>query len=396
MQDAARIAAVIDALEQIFKFDKPADNTLNLYFRTHRYIGSKDRRFVAETVWTVLRRYGRYSSLCKKLTARIAVSLYLQETGLHPDKYFTGEQYAPAPLTDDECVVFDEKSPLLECPDWLKDKLEPADISAMTQPAATDLRVNTLKTTREKMLKELADFSPEPTPYSPIGIRLQGRPQIMSLPVFLDGRVELQDEGSQIAALLTQAKAGDLILDWCAGAGGKTLAMAAMTKNEGVVYAADLNTKRLRDLPDRARRSGARNIVVLTDYKNLKQGYDLVLVDAPCTGTGTWRRSPDARWRIGKKQSAELVKTQRDILEKAAKHVKAGGRLFYITCSLDDAENDDQITAFLKKRKDFKLENLAPVFKEITGKTIITPVVHLTPSTFGTDGFFAASMIRTA
>lgn len=396
MQDAARIAAVIDALESIFKFDQPADNTLNLYFRTHRYIGSKDRRFVAETVWAVLRRFGRYSSLCKKLTARIAVALYLQEIGLSPDDYFTGGQYAPEPLTDDESVVFEEQSPLLECPDWLKNRLEPADISAMTRPAATDLRVNTLKTTREKMLKELEDLAPEPTPYSPTGIRLQGRPQITAFPAFTDGRIELQDEGSQIAALLTQAKAGDLILDWCAGAGGKTLAMAAMTQNKGVVYAVDLNTKRLRDLPDRAQRSGAQNIVVLTDYKNLKSGYDLVLIDAPCTGTGTWRRSPDARWRIGKKQSEELVKTQRDILEKAAKHVKAGGRLFYITCSLDDAENDEQITAFLKKHKDFKLENLAPVFKEITGKTIITPVVHLTPSAFGTDGFFAASMIRTA
>lgn len=150
MQDAARIAAVIDALESIFKFDQPADNTLNLYFRTHRYIGSKDRRFVAETVWAVLRRFGRYSSLCKKLTARIAVALYLQEIGLSPDDYFTGGQYAPEPLTDDESVVFEEQSPLLECPDWLKNRLEPADISAMTRPAATDLRVNTLKTTREK------------------------------------------------------------------------------------------------------------------------------------------------------------------------------------------------------------------------------------------------------
>lgn len=394
MQDAARIAAVIDALEQIFKFEQPADNTLNLYFRTHHYIGSKDRRFVAETVWAVVRRYGRYSALCKKLTARIAAALYLQEIGLSPDDYFTGEQYAPEPLKAAERIEYKELSPMLECPEWLKNKLDIADISAMTELAATDLRVNTLKTTRDKVLKELEDFSPEPTPFSPIGIRLQGRPQITSLPAFIDGRVELQDEGSQIAALLTQAKAGDVILDWCAGAGGKTLAMAAMTQNKGVVYAVDLNTKRLRDLPDRARRSGAQNIVVLTDYKNLKSGYDLVLVDAPCTGTGTWRRSPDARWRVGKKQSAELVKTQRDILEKAAKSVKAGGRLFYITCSLDEAENDDQITAFLKKHKDFKLENLAPVFKEITGKTILTPVVHLSPSTFGTDGFFAASMIK--
>ncbi len=213
------------------------------------------------------------------------------------------------------------------------------------------------------------------------------------MPVFRDGLIEIQDEGSQIVSLLTQAAAGQTVIDWCAGAGGKTLAMSAMMRAKGTIYAVDNDPKRMRDLPDRACRAAANNVIVLNDYNNLKM-YDLVLVDAPCTGSGTWRRSADARWRITPQQSAGIIKTQREILDKACRFVKKGGKLFYITCSLDPAENEDQVRAFLQNHNDFKLEDLSPVLENLTGQKRTDKTVRLNPSVFQTDGFFAASFIK--
>lgn len=400
MKDEARFQTVIELADELFSFDRPADNTINLYFRNHRYIGSRDRRAIADLIWQVLRRYGRLSSLTNKLTGRAAVAALLRYRDKNLLSLFNGEKYAPVPLSESEKAWLDslpvEMPPAsLECPDWLKGRLDEADIKAMAAPATTDLRVNTLKTDRASVLKQLeADgIKAEKTPYSPWGIRLTERVNITVHPLFLDGLIEVQDEGSQLVSLLSQAKAGETVIDWCAGAGGKTLALSAMMSAKGTLYATDAFPKRLKDLPERANRAGAANVILLSDYKDLKS-YDLALIDAPCTGTGTWRRSPDARWRTTPEQSAFIVKTQAEILDKAALHVKKGGRLFYITCSLDKAENEEQADAFLKRHPDFEAQDLNPLFNSLTGLSTKTKTIRIRPSELKTDGFFAASFIK--
>lgn len=398
MKDEARLQTVIELADLLFAFEQPADNTLNAYFRTHRYIGGRDRRAIAEQVWQVLRHYGRLSSLAdEKLTGRAAVAALLYYRDKNLLSLFNGEKYAPAPLSEKEKAWLEslpaEMPPAnLECPDGLKDRIDTADIEAMTFPASTDLRVNILKADRDAVLKQLeADgIKAEKTPYSPWGIRLAERVNITAHPLFQNGLIEVQDEGSQLVSFLSQAHEGQTVIDWCAGAGGKTLALSAMMNAKGTLYAADAFAKRLRDLPERACRAGAANVILLNDYKDLKS-YDLVLVDAPCTGTGTWRRSPDARWRITPEQSAAIVKTQAEILDNAAFHIKKGGRLFYITCSLDRAENEEQAAAFLKRHIDIEIEDLSPLFNKLTGQTVKTETIRLRPSELKTDGFFAAS-----
>ncbi len=401
MKEAARIQTAIELTDEIFAFRQPADNTINVYFRTRRYIGSTDRRVVSDLVWQTLRHYGRLSSLsAEKLTGRAAVMMMLFFQKRDLDSLFNGKKYAPAPLSEAEKSFLDLlpdqlPSSVLECPEWLRNKIDAADIVAMTGEAPLDLRVNTLKSDRKHVLAllEQAGIQARETPYSSSGIRIHERLNVTSLPVFRDGLIEIQDEGSQIVSLLTQAAAGQTVIDWCAGAGGKTLAMSAMMRAKGTIYAVDNDPKRMRDLPDRACRAAANNVIVLNDYNNLKM-YDLVLVDAPCTGSGTWRRSADARWRITPQQSAGIIKTQREILDKSCRFVKKGGKLFYITCSLDPAENEDQVRAFLQNHNDFKLEDLSPVLENLTGQKRTDKTVRLNPSVFRTDGFFAASFIK--
>lgn len=401
MKEAARIQTAIEILDLLFEFRQPADNAINAYFRTHRYIGGTDRRVISDLVWQTLRHYGRLSSLsAEKLTGRAAVMMMLFFQKRDPASFFNGEKYAPAPLSEAEKSFLKQlpgvlPPPVLECPEWLRNKIDTADIVAMTGEAPLDLRVNTLKSDRKHVLAllEQAGIQAQETPYSSSGIRIRERLNVTSLPVFRDGLIEIQDEGSQIVSLLTRAEAGQTVIDWCAGAGGKTLAMSAMMRAKGTIYAVDNDPKRMRDLPDRACRAAANNVIVLNDYNNLKM-YDLVLVDAPCTGSGTWRRSADARWRITPQQSAGIIKTQREILDKACRFVKKGGKLFYITCSLDPAENENQVRAFLQSHNDFKLEDLSPVLENLTGQKRTDKTVRLNPSVFQTDGFFAASFIK--
>lgn len=401
MKDSARIQTAIEILDLLFEFRQPADNAINTYFRTHRYIGGTDRRVISDLVWRTLRCYGRLSSLsAEKLTGRAAVMMLLSYEKQDIETLFDGQKYAPAQPEAKEKAFLKTLPPVfpsaeLECPDWLKNKISPRDIVAMSNEAPFDLRVNTLKTDREQVLELLTQsgIKAEKTPFAPNGIRIKERVNLSSMPLYRDGLIEVQDEGSQIVSLLTQAKAGQTVIDWCAGAGGKTLAMSAMMRAKGTIYAVDNDPKRMRDLPDRACRAAANNVIVLNDYNNLKM-YDLVLVDAPCTGSGTWRRSADARWRITPQQSAGIIKTQREILDKACRFVKKGGKLFYITCSLDPAENENQVRAFLQSHNDFKLEDLSPVLENLTGQKRTDKTVRLNPSVFQTDGFFAASFIK--
>jgi 16S rRNA (cytosine967-C5)-methyltransferase len=400
---AARIAASIELLTCIFEApSRPADAVANDYFRTRRFIGSGDRRAVSDLGWRVLRCQRRLSWwLTDHATPRLLVGASLLLNG---SRYavvadaFSGARFAPAALQPSEQAVLrrlegrglDHPSmPAavgLEVPDWLLPRIDPSELRALLEPAALDLRVNLLKVTREEASAALAaeGLEASPTPHSPWGLRIAGRRQVTTGPAFRNGLVEIQDEGSQIVAALVDARPGMRVVDLCAGAGGKTLALAMTMQNRGQLVACDVSAVRLEGAVRRLRRAGVHNVerhLLATGDKWLKRRagtFDRALVDAPCTGTGTWRRNPDARLRLTEADLAELLPKQAAILDQAAPLVRSGGRLIYATCSLLREENEDQVTSFLARHPEF------------TAKEALV----LTPARHNTDGFFASVLER--
>jgi 16S rRNA (cytosine967-C5)-methyltransferase len=305
----------------------------------------------------------------------------------------------------------------VECPPWAEAELRRAlgdrfrpEMTALIDPAPLDLRVNALKGERDAVLERLrADgLEAEPTRLSPIGIRLQGRPSIMAHPLYREGVIEIQDEGSQLVGLLVDARPGQSVMDFCAGAGGKTLAIAAAMENKGRLIASDVLDGRLLRARERFRRAGVHNVQTRAFagendpwIKRHKASFDRVLVDAPCGGTGTWRRNPDMRWRPLGPGLSELVPLQARLLASAARLVKPGGRLIYATCSLLNPENEDQAASFLAAHPDFSLIPLPEAWEDTIEplggpKAPSAPYLRLTPARDGTDGFFAAIFERAA
>jgi 16S rRNA (cytosine967-C5)-methyltransferase len=311
---------------------------------------------------------------------------------------FSGGRFAPAQLSRSEQAVLRRleghalehpsmpSAMRLEVPDWLFSRIDQAELRALQEPAPLDLRVNLLKATREEARAALAAEGLEaaPTPLSPWGLRIEGRRQVTTGPAFRAGLVEIQDEGSQLVAALVDARPGTRVADLCAGAGGKTLALAMTMQNRGQLVACDISAARLDGAVRRIRRAGVHNVerhLLEPGDKWIKRrakSFDRVLVDAPCTGTGTWRRNPDARLRLAEADLAELLPKQVLLLDQAASLVRTGGRLVYATCSLLAEENEDQVTAFLSRHSDFAQGD----------------VLVLTPARNGTDGFFAAILER--
>ena len=431
MTPAARLAAAIDLLEEIDSSGrKPADATANDFFRARRFIGSGDRRAVSDRVWGVLRSRRR---LCWWLAragahpaARLLVgaSLLLEGWTMEGlEENFSGGQFAPAPLATVERDVLrplagrtlDHPSmsePVrLEIPDWVfphlverfGDELA-AEMASMGEPAPLDLRANILKVTREEARAALLAEGIEaaPTPLSPWGLRVAHRRAVTSGPAFQTGAVEIQDEGSQLVAQLLGAAPGMRVADWCAGAGGKTLAVAALMENRGHIVACDTSAPRLDAAVKRLRRAGVHNVerhLTMEGDKWAKrraETFDRVLVDAPCTGTGTWRRNPDGRLRLTETDYAELVPKQARILDAAQRLVRPGGRLVYATCSILHGENEAQVDGFLERHPAF---STVPVSRAWTLEAPVPcpdPYLVLTPRRHGTDGFFAAVLERRA
>lgn len=420
MRPAARLQALIDALATIYTTFKPADSVLSAYFRNRRYIGSHDRSAIAEEVYAVLRHHSRIGWWLQRVElpedARTSALCWYMLDGVKFDELVTlcsGGEYAPAKLDSDEKSKFAKlegrskehpempEAVRLEVPEWAEQKLRDrfgkrfvAEVAAMLHPAALDLRVNTLKTDRDTALRELRaeKVEAEPTQLSPIGIRVKGRPALAATKTFKAGMIEIQDEGSQLLALLVDAKPGDQVVDFCAGAGGKTLAIAAQMNNKGRIIACDVLERRLERAAERFRRAGAYNIetrALTTErdpwVKRHKGKFDRVLVDAPCSGIGVWRRNPDARWRVLGPGLGELVKLQQEILTSAARLVKPGGRLIYATCSMLAEENAQRVETFLGNNPDFIL---VP-YGQDGGRYL-----ELTPAQHNTDGFFGAVMVR--
>jgi 16S rRNA (cytosine967-C5)-methyltransferase len=426
MRIGGRIAAAIEVLEDIDRRHRPVADALKDWGLSHRFAGAGDRAAIGNIVYGALRRRRTAAWLLDADTPRgHAFGAVLLEWGIPADALdLSGDRFAPEPLSAHELETIATRSRLqapeairCDCPDWCRPYLERSFGTAWADEAAglarrppLDLRVNTLLSTREKVLVELADASAAPTDLAPQGIRIPpiegaGRhPNVQAEPAFQQGWFEVQDEGSQVVAGLAGARPGMQVLDYCAGAGGKTLALAAAMRNEGAVHAFDAEKVRLAPIFDRLRRSGADNVEVVgreASLSPLAAAMDLVLVDAPCTGSGTWRRRPDAKWRLTQRQLEVRMAEQAAILGKASKFVKPGGLLAYITCSVMREENADQVAVFLAGNPEFRAEDHAAIWAEHhpghpeAARIEPTLGISLTPLRTDTDGFFFAAMRRT-
>ncbi|WP_142848161.1 RsmB/NOP family class I SAM-dependent RNA methyltransferase [Telmatospirillum sp. J64-1] len=441
MTPAARLQAAIELLAEIAENPRPADGTVSAFFRARRYVGAKDRRAISERVYGVLRRRARLDWWIARVGTpsggpmedrdsrlRVLADLALTDKATPEEiqELFAQGPHAPEPLAPGERrfmgalagkPLFHAEMPgwvRAEYPEWIEPLLAelfgeniPAEMGAMRDEAPLDLRANTLKATREQAIAALAaeGIEASPTKLSPLGLRLPARVSLMSLKAFRNGLVEVQDEGSQLVALLTGAAPGHAVVDFCAGAGGKTLALAASMKNSGRLVACDVGEGRINRAQERLRRAGVHNVStrVLSSesdkwVKRAAQSYDRVLVDAPCTGTGTWRRNPDAKWRLKPETLADLTALQSRILDSAQRLVKPGGRLVYATCSILPAENEERVEAFLAAHPDFRAIPLPQAWTETLGTScpFPGPWLRLSPLAQGTDGFFAAVLERQA
>jgi 16S rRNA (cytosine967-C5)-methyltransferase len=412
---ANQVAALASAIERVRRFDVPADNGLRAFFRAHPEMGQHDRAFVAEGVFALLRRMRSLEALAASTEPRkLAIAALVREQGR------SLRDLQPALTAADNIWLRAFKSRLHDAlppavthdlPDWLWDRLGSAYgdaervalARAWLAPAPFDLRVNPLKATRDAALAVLKDdgFAATPTPYSPLGIRIAGRASLAQHPWLADGRLEVQDEGSQLVGYVVAPKRADMVVDFCAGAGGKTLLLGALMRSQGRLYAFDVAGKRLANLAPRLKRSGLSNVhpQVLaserdTKVKRLAGKIDRVLVDAPCTGFGTLRRNPDLKWRQAESAVAELAGKQASILEAAATLVKPGGRLVYATCSVLPEENEAIVARFLGAHPGFAQGNAAADLARANIALDTGPTLKIFPHRHGCDGFFAAVLER--
>ena len=419
MHPKALLEACADLLQQVLRFDHPADAVVSRYFREHRSLGPRERATLAETVYTVLRRKLFFEHLAPSGSGpkprRLAI------LGFHGARDFL-----KSALDEQEkrwldgCDAIDPKD-LLErhrhnLPDWLVQPLKAqlgdefwALAEAFNQPAPLDLRVNVLSDRRDDVRRELelAGLHAQPTPYSPWGLRLEDKPALTRLDAFARGAIEVQDEGSQLLALLLEARRGEMVVDFCAGAGGKTLALGAAMRNTGRLYAFDTSAHRLDALKPRLARSKLSNVHPAAiaherdeRIKRLAGKIDRVIVDAPCSGLGTLRRNPDLKWRQSPQAVQEMTAKQAAILRSAARLLKPGGRLVYATCSVLPEENEAIATAFTAEHDGFQPLPVDGILQQLK----LDPAgmvagqdgafLRLWPHRHATDGFFAAAWTR--
>ncbi|MBI5329908.1 MAG: RsmB/NOP family class I SAM-dependent RNA methyltransferase [Betaproteobacteria bacterium] len=408
------LGPAIEALERVLDFSRPADVQLSGFFRDAAKLGQRERNFIAELVFGVVRRLRTLQALVERPTPRRLALAWLARYGGWNLRQFEG-------VVKDSAWLLAVKSAdantlpeavRLELPDWLHERLAaqygerlPALAEALARPAPLDLRANDIKMDRDAVLTALRaeGIAVDPTPYAPLGLRMAGKPALQRHPLFIDGAIEVQDEGSQLLGLLLAPKRGEMVCDFCAGAGGKTLALGAMMRNTGRLYAYDVTEKRLANLKPRLARSGLSNVhpQLLTDerdpkLKRLAGKFDRVLVDAPCSGLGTLRRNPDLKWRQSPESVAELTVKQAAILDSAARMVRPGGRLVYATCSLLSEENEAIVEAFLAAHAEFRL---LPAGEALAAQRVALEMgdyLRLGPDQHNTDGFFAAVLERGA
>jgi 16S rRNA (cytosine967-C5)-methyltransferase len=430
MKDGGRLSAAIEVLEEVESRHRPVQNALKDWGISHRFAGSGDRTAIGNLVFDALRHKSSLSARVGSASPRmlsLATYTLIWDLGLEQlDAAMSDNRHAPAPLTDaeraalaDAAKVMPEGADAADVPSWLWPQFQSAfgenaaaEGQALATRAPIDLRVNSLKADREKILKKLGHAGAVASPISPLGIRIAPKtgaarsPHVQAEEGYRKGWFELQDEASQLAVLLSGARPGTQVLDYCAGGGGKTLALAAQMENRGQIYAYDADRLRLAPIHERLQRAGARNVQVRdprsSDLDALEGEMDLVFVDAPCTGTGVWRRRPDSKWRLSEKALEDRIVDQRHVLQTARKFVKPGGRIAYVTCSLLPAENARQIDWFLSENPDFRSCSAIDAWREALpgaeapAYTTERGDVTLTPATTRTDGFFFALLERSA
>ncbi len=431
MTPTARISGAIEVLADIETKRRPAPDALKEWGQMHRFAGSGDRAAIAGLVYDTLRRRASAAYVMGESTPRaVMLGMLRLERGLDVEAISAlcdGSRFAPTPLTDGEreklaAASLDGAPSHVagDYPDWLDasfvttfgaERVEEA--AALAQRAPLDLRVNLIKADLDRASAELGEYNPEQPSWSPWGLRIHvspgaKSPAVQADPAFIKGHVEIQDEGSQLAALLSGAQPGEQVVDLCAGAGGKTLALAAMMGNSGQIYATDTDKRRLAPIHARLERAGVRNVQVRTPrgpaeiLNDIKGKIDLVLIDAPCTGTGSWRRNPDAKWRLRPGALEQRRKDQVAALDRAVPLVKSGGRIVYVTCSVLDEENGAQIRDFLARQPDFSVEKPEDVASALGERGYLFRKAALfsdigllmTPRRTGTDGFFVSILVR--
>ena len=431
MTPAARLSAAIELIEAIDTQRIPAAKALKEWGTAHRFAGSGDRAAISGLLWDVLRRRNSSAWLMESDTPRARLLGMLRlERGLSLEAIEAmcdGSRFAPEPLNDRERQALTSRSlegapaPIAgDYPEWLDSSLQRvfdedrvAEAAAMASRAPLDLRVNTLKAKREKLVSSLAHLGARPTPFSPMGLRIDlgagaRNPGIHAEEAFIKGAIEVQDEGSQLAALLSAARPGEQVIDLCAGAGGKTLALAAMMAGKGRLIATDHDKRQLAPIYERLSRAGVHNCEIRNPrgtedpLADLRASADLVLIDAPCTGSGTWRRNPDAKWRMRPGALEIRLRDQVEVLDRAAALVKPGGRITYVTCSILSEENNEQVRSFQQRHPTFAavsptetvraIGESAKAFAEAT--RLSTEGVLMTPRRTGTDGFFVSVLRR--
>ncbi len=416
------VGHLTEALRIVLKLDGPADVLLSVYFKRNHEIGSRDRGFVAESVYHALRHLGTLAwamapALPSKAPRLAALAVIAELRGI--------DSLSPRDVGNDEKALKSVLQKLKsgapeqvasELPVWLYEKIRvqypdhARFFEEIGKGAPLDIRANLLKTDRESLLKELEAIGEpaEAMKYSPDGIRFINKPGITRLPFYREGRADVQDEGSQLIARLVAPKRREMICDFCAGAGGKTLAVGALMRSTGRLYAFDINAKRLQGMVPRLRRSGLTNVnpIAIRDEHDKRIGrligkFDRVLVDAPCTGTGTLRRNPDLRWRLTEKELERINSVQASVIRSAARLVKKGGRLVYATCSVLEEENQLVVERFLAEHPEFRLVNATEVLEKQgvqfseAEKKLAGPWFVMLPQVHGTDGFFGAVLEKT-
>jgi 16S rRNA (cytosine967-C5)-methyltransferase len=433
MTPAARLSAAIELIDTIDTQRVPAAKALKEWGTAHRFAGSGDRAAISGLIWDVLRRRASSAWIMDSDTPRARVLGMLRlERGMDVEAIAAlcdGGRFAPEPLDEAERSALvsrslqDAPAPIAgDYPEWLDVYLAQvfgddrvAEATAMASRAPLDLRVNTLKAKREKILPRLAHLGAEATPWSPLGLRIElgadaRNPGVHAEEDFIKGAIEVQDEGSQLAALLSAAKPGEQVIDLCAGAGGKTLALAAMMQGKGRLIATDHDKRQLAPIHERLSRAGVHNCDVRTPkgesdtLSDIHASADLVVIDAPCTGTGTWRRNPDAKWRMRPGALEQRCKDQIEVLDRAAALVKPGGRIAYITCSVLPPENGEQIRGFVARHPEFSVLPPSQTMTVLWDKAeeFADAVLQsaegllMTPRRTGTDGFFVSVLKRQA
>ncbi len=411
MTPAGQLASIIELVEKIqLQPQKPADAVMQSYFRNRRYIGSSDRRAIGDNVYGVLRHCHGIQNALTVVTPRLLVFGYyllVKESPLNEVEQMAGQGYGPHPLSDDELLFLSQLKTYnpFAMPKWLEEAIDdPKLIASLHEQAPVDIRINSIKNTRDSVLKQLIaeEFDAISTPLSPVGIRLGKRQPLHTHDLWKYGTLEVQDEASQIVGLLCAAQPGMQVLDYCAGAGGKSLSIAANMQNKGNLILSDIHPHRLQRAKERLRRAGITNYQLKdinqdnTWFKRQQNRFDRVLVDAPCTGTGTLRRNPDLKNRLTRTDLEELSALQRKILEQAQKLVKPEGRLIYATCSVLPAENDLQVAWFLNAYPEFEAIPVAEIWQETISTTcpFTSTSAQFLPHTHGTDGFFVSIFKR--